>query len=289
MRSIFYFSGTGNTRLLAERLAARLTEASGQDHSPVNIEKFSEPLTGRQALKTISGTIILLYPVYAFDAPEIVYEFIDLFEEGADLEFILIKVGCDTIGLNGAASHFLKKKIQKRGISVVHEQIFAMPSNFLLSYPDTLNMQLVNASLIHVDNLAKNIVSATYKLDKATLAAKFLTLSFRIERTGARWFGRSLNAGDACTLCGTCVKSCPRRNIRIENGEVKFGSDCMFCMRCIYGCPEGAIRSKGMQFAIVKEGYDVNSIAERRSENQKFITEHTKGFYAHLKPYVDVI
>jgi flavodoxin/NAD-dependent dihydropyrimidine dehydrogenase PreA subunit len=46
-----------------------------------------------------------------------------------------------------------------------------------------------------------------------------------------------------CTGCGTCVKWCPTGNIHLENGRPKWGSDCLLCMACEMRCPEDAITS----------------------------------------------
>ena len=104
---VFYFSGTGNTEILAERFAYNIA-GGDPSYKPKKIEDFVHvgfvpQLTGGQM-------VALLYPIYAFDAPEIVYDFVDLLPVDPGLRIALIKVGCDTIWLNVAASHFLKKK-----------------------------------------------------------------------------------------------------------------------------------------------------------------------------------
>ena len=38
-----------------------------------------------------------------------------------------------------------------------------------------------------------------------------------------------------------CVKSCPRENIRFEDG-IKFGLNCDMCLRCLHHCPVDSIQ-----------------------------------------------
>ena len=57
-------------------------------------------------------------------------------------------------------------------------------------------------------------------------------------------------------------------------------------MRCIYGCPENAIRSRGMQFTVIKDGYDIRKFVDKRYEKSAYITENTRGYFKHLKSYV---
>jgi len=50
---------------------------------------------------------------------------------------------------------------------------------------------------------------------------------------------------DACTGCGTCVKSCPLDVIRMDakgnRAIIKYGEDCMCCFACLFDCPAEAI------------------------------------------------
>ena len=48
-------------------------------------------------------------------------------------------------------------------------------------------------------------------------------------------------ANDSCIGCGTCVKVCPRGNIRLVGGKPSFGTNCIGCLSCVQFCPKGAI------------------------------------------------
>lgn len=48
-------------------------------------------------------------------------------------------------------------------------------------------------------------------------------------------------ANEACIGCGTCVKICPRGNIRLEDGRPVFGPLCIGCLSCVQYCPKQAI------------------------------------------------
>ncbi len=46
---------------------------------------------------------------------------------------------------------------------------------------------------------------------------------------------------DKCVGCGTCVRLCPRGNIRLEAGRAVIGEDCAQCLGCLQYCPTSAI------------------------------------------------
>jgi flavodoxin len=62
MIQIFYFSGSGNTELLASKLLDQL-KADGNTVSIHAIKKSTEPSAG------VPERLVLFFPVYAFDAP----------------------------------------------------------------------------------------------------------------------------------------------------------------------------------------------------------------------------
>lgn len=49
---------------------------------------------------------------------------------------------------------------------------------------------------------------------------------------------------EKCNGCGMCLKVCPHRIFRIENGKSHINDldDCMECGACLKNCPEGAIK-----------------------------------------------
>lgn len=55
-------------------------------------------------------------------------------------------------------------------------------------------------------------------------------------------FAMKFSADESCTHCGLCAKRCPMKNIKMTQGRPEFKKNCLFCMRCINSCPVNAIR-----------------------------------------------
>lgn len=51
----------------------------------------------------------------------------------------------------------------------------------------------------------------------------------------------SFTASDVCIGCGKCEKLCPLNNITLQNARPVWGSNCTQCMACICYCPTRAI------------------------------------------------
>ena len=70
--------------------------------------------------------------------------------------------------------------------------------------------------------------------------AAFALMSRGLGKTHADRVKKFAANGD-CIGCGTCVKICPRGNIRLEDGRPVFGALCIGCLSCVQYCPKQAI------------------------------------------------
>ena len=56
---------------------------------------------------------------------------------------------------------------------------------------------------------------------------------------------------DKCVLCGTCVKVCPKKAIKIENGVLTTDmSKCDFCGECVTYCIPEARQIVGKEYTV---------------------------------------
>jgi len=55
-------------------------------------------------------------------------------------------------------------------------------------------------------------------------------------------FAMRFTVDESCTHCALCAKGCPMKNIKMVQGFPVFQNHCLFCMRCINSCPVNAIR-----------------------------------------------
>jgi ferredoxin len=87
-----------------------------------------------------------------------------------------------------------------------------------------------------------------------------------MERTGAKLFGAQIRASNECVQCDLCVRNCPQKNIRLQNGKIRSGYRCMLCMRCLYGCPQRAVAHLMKSF-VLKDGFCLDRIREMAEQS----------------------
>lgn len=285
---IFYFSGTGNTKKVTEMLMQQL-DSNGIHVQITPIEDYTKnnkPIDIKQ-----SDMIGLSFPIYGFSAPSIVYDFIRLLPSNLNKKLFLLACGADFISINHYTFIRLIRELGKKNISVLYSRIIVMPSNWLVPYTDTFIKQLVECARKKVIHMCRDLLDGNTRTYNPRGFVKCFSKSLSwLERTyGSTQFGLSLWADKSCNQCNICVKNCPVNNIRWDSNTLKFSDKCLICMRCIYNCPQNSIKSKGYNFTVLKDGYNIDRVLEDTSIGDTFVTKQTRGFYRHFYRYINNI
>jgi ferredoxin len=279
---IFYFSGTGNTKMVAKLLATEFNRYI----SVVNVIAIDELLKTNKTAEVEKYDIIGFgYPVHAFNAPRIFFEFIEQLQDGKQKKTFIFKSAGDPF-MQGGSTALVRKALQKKGYDVLYERLFVIPANVLVRYQDRLIKQLYNTAVQRVKTMVNEILSETTKIQKNTFFSNFLTAAFSsMENYGARFFGKNLYVSESCNLCGICISNCPTNNITKQKGYIRFHSKCTLCMRCIYRCPVNAISPRFLKFFLISPWYEIQTIVDNPAIKDAYISSKTKGFFRHFNRY----
>jgi ferredoxin len=249
MRTIIYFSPTGNVKYLAGKLAYQL-DSDSTDLLPL---EFTDP----DALK-LDDQLVLMYSIHAFNPPRTVRRFVKNMPAGLYKNISLISVGCAESWVNKAASSGLRKILERKAYSVLVDEIMAMPLSFIMSFPEDLIRKQISTADEKIELIAKSILNGKASENEIPGKSRLLHTLGKAEGPAARLFGLELHAGKGCTSCGVCVRNCPEKNIHFnKKNKPAFGIKCLMCMRCIYNCPEKVISPRISKFIPIKNGYSI--------------------------------
>lgn len=257
---IFLFSGTGNTAFVADLLVGEFARA-GVSTDLVRIEDIRR--TGKAVSVEGYDLVGIAHPVLGFDCPAMIYDFVRSLPPAAGQPVFLVKTAADYHRVNFGASKSISKILSGKGYRVFFDDLFAMPSNWLIGYPDDLSRSLVEAARTKSAITSSRILAQEEQIPEIGFLLRWTMrgIGFLEDRYGSTTFGRHLRAGEACTNCGSCVRDCPSGNIEEKDGHIRFGDLCIWCMRCIYACPAKAIDNRYMNMFILKEGYSLARLA----------------------------
>ncbi len=237
---IFYFSGTGNSRQVAERLSDILDEKLGfiPEEDPSSLG--------------ISGKSLgFVFPVYSWGVPPIVIDFIsrlspDFIENVKERSLKIWSVltcGDET----AMAPEMLEKALSRQGLLLSGVWSVTMPNNYVLLPGFDVDSREVERMKLHdapgrMEEIAGKIKSGHYEVDvvRGSWAKLKTDLVYPLFR---RWgiFPSKWHVYPTCVGCGICVRSCPVGNIVMRDGRPKWGNRCESCLACYHSCPRHCI------------------------------------------------
>ena len=260
---VICFSGTGGTRRAAATLAQALT---ARGCAATLTELDNRPLPTMRA-----ELLVLLYPVYAANAPQPIMEFLAALPKTAGRTAAVISVsGGGEVFPNNACRVDVIHRLQKKGYAVPYEAMLVMPPNFLYACTDEACTLLLRETARRAERIAEALLTGERRRTRLHPLDRLISLICRAEWIGSRFFGKRLHANEQCIHCGWCASHCPRGNITMKDSVPAFDDRCVLCLRCVYGCPERAIQPGMLKGVVLKDGFDLAGIEKRMAGRTEF-------------------
>lgn len=260
---ILYFTGTGGT----ERIANEFFKQIEAKNHAVSIAALDISPSNRKHRLTYemeewADLLILLYPVYGFDAPRPVYDWI-VQANGTGKQVVVISVsGGGEMWPNTGCRNGTIDQLENRGFDVIQDRMMVMPANAIAKINDHAAMREIlivpKKTTEILDSLANGErFRSSHKKDFIQL---WLT---KAELDNISTFAQNIHCSDACTGCGWCADHCPVGNITMTHKKPVLGEKCALCFRCLYGCRKKALSSTS--FGVLKEGFSLDDLEKRMS------------------------
>lgn len=263
---VFYvFSGTGNTLKVVGECAERC-----RDHGAVTAVCR---LKKGDTVADISefDAAVIAYPVYGFNAPKPVLEFVKNLPELNGKKVYFLMTSGEPLKMNYAAAHRPWKTVAEKGGDPSGAFHVVMPYNIIFRHSDKMASLMWQTAAQRIAPVAGIIVNGEKHELKVGLGKRFFSRIVSIEHPAFPLIGRGFRASKDCVGCGKCVALCPQRNIRLADGKPKFGKECAGCMACSFGCPVDAVRTGLLNGWRVNGAYDFSAVPATEKEFCKYL------------------
>ncbi len=236
---LYYFSGTGNTLMLARLLAEELG-----DTEIINIVDCHAPLISPRA-----DAVGILFPVYAFGLPKIMRDFVKNNLQISAGTYVFSLTNYANAG-GPASLQQLKALLRAKGGKLQAGFGIPMPSNYIpfggaesREKQTELFANAVEKIKITAQTIKKRPENYFYR--KSCLS-QFIARLYKFFFWDCAKEAKKFYVNNNCTSCGICVKICPVKNIKLADGHPVWGDNCEQCMACLQWCPVVAIHRKGV-------------------------------------------
>lgn len=237
---ILFFSGTGNSRLVAEMLSKHLGDKT-VDISEL-LRSDDEPLPE-------SERVIWVFPVHSWGMPQILVRYLSsaVFPQwfGETGHFMVATCGDDA----GCTHDVWRKAMRRHGWTHYGAYTVIMPNTYVaLPGFDVDSQSLEQSKLADMPERVRHIaraISVRAKVDDVVkgavpgLKTNVVYPLFMAALTSPSHFKVDEKR---CIGCGRCERRCPLSNVKLSAEHVPtWGKNCTMCLACYHVCPSHAI------------------------------------------------
>lgn len=240
---IIYFSASGNSKAVADRLGKLLDERVMNlvDTVPSELEMEGESLG-------------FVFPIYSWGTPPIVSTFISNLNSGmvdalAGRPIWMVCTCGDDVAM---APEMFKRALKDVGLRLSGGWSIQMPNTYVLlpgfsTDPHDLENKKLREAYVALDIIADKIRNKEWEESyvRGSLPRIKSGIVFPLFK---RWgvFPSRWHATEACIGCARCESVCPTDNISMVNTadgfRPRWGKDCISCLACYHVCPCNAVQ-----------------------------------------------
>jgi ferredoxin/flavodoxin len=236
---IFYFSATGNSKYVAEKIASVQNEKLITIADCNRNNQFFFRLTDEERIGFV-------FPVYFFGIPTVVIDFIQQLKlENIKNQYTFAVCTCG--GGSAFTLNNFGKLLKKHGLNLNYGNMVVMPDIYIILWnllpPEEKRKIILAEAEISIATVNTNISNNSLgipKQAKGTVPYLMSLFSYPLYK-----FGRSTKpfyTTDECTGCGLCEKICPCGIIYLRNNHPYWKEGkCTQCLACVHRCPVSSI------------------------------------------------
>lgn len=235
MKTIYYFSGTGNSLWVTKKIKEKLG-----DTKLVSISS----LVGDSIIEDNSSTIGFVFPVYIWNIPNIVRRFVKRLNVNESTYYFSVITCANS---QGSTLLNLDKLLKRKNGKLSSGFALKMPSNYIVlggaEGKEKINQCFSNAEM-RINDIQEVIgKNKENKLETSNFFMRMIgNIIYKFSISHINKMDKNYWVDEKCNGCKICEQICPVDNIKMEAGKPKWLGHCEQCMSCIQYCPQESIQ-----------------------------------------------
>ena len=235
---IIYFTGTGNSRFVANYLANIL-----QDEV---VDATALMKNNTKGVFCSDKPYVIVSPIYSWRMPAVFEAFLREADfKGYKMVYFVQTCGGDM----GACARYNKALCVDKGLEYYGSVEAVMPDNYILMFkaPERQEAVQIIKKMLPALNVAAERIQSRTPFDEKKIQLIDGIKSGIVNTGFNKYFVKAdgFYSTNECIGCGACVRRCPLNNISVNACKASWGDRCTQCMACICGCPQNAIEYGG--------------------------------------------
>ena len=231
---IFYFSGTGNSKYVAKRIADALGDTLLSMNDRIRTGDVSPIEAGER--------IVIVTPTYAWRVPRVVRDWLlKRTLTGVKQAWFVMTCGSEI----GNADKYNRAICRAKGIDSMGTAQIVMPENYIAMFAvpqvEEARQIVTRAEPDIASAIAAIRAGRPFAPTRNNLYDRFMSGPVNPVFYACFVKADAFTVSGACLGCGQCARRCPTNNITLQDGRPAWGKDCTHCMACICYCPAEAI------------------------------------------------
>lgn len=229
---VLYFSGTGNSRYVAKRIA----EISEDEIISIN----QRIKNGDHSSIKSERPLVFVGPVYAGRLPRVMEEYIRKVAFSGTQKTYFVGTCAATPWVT---AQYVEKLCAEKSFSLLGFNSVVMPQGYLAgggTQPKEVNDKVLEEAEPKIIAIAETIRDKQM-LPKEQPGKAIMSKVLNPIMYSMMISAKNFRVTEKCNGCGKCQQHCPLNNVKLTNGKPVWGKECTHCMACIAGCPCEAI------------------------------------------------
>jgi len=231
---IVYYTGTGNSRYVAQMLADITNDEC------VSANKYMKNKI--KASMNSDKPYIFVSPVYVSAPARVFTDFIRQLEFSGDKRAYFVMT---CAGGQGGCPEYCRRLCEEKGFEYMGTNQITMPQNYLVFFKTAEKAEceeIIAAAKPEIEKLGECINAGKPFPDAGMKKWEYISTEMILNMYYKHFMGsEKFTVSDECIACGKCVNLCPLGNIALSGNKPVWGKSCTHCMACINACPKQAI------------------------------------------------